>query len=105
AEGALISLAPIWVIGIDFSLVMAPLLAITSILVFRSTRQALERAHEAHHDSLTGLANRRAFMDQLNDALVDPRIGAEPRVLLMDLNGFKEINDRLPPQTRGRPIG
>ena len=52
AEGALISLAPIWVIGIDFSLVMAPLLAITSILVFRSTRQALERAHEAHHDSL-----------------------------------------------------
>ena len=95
AEGALISLAPIWVIGIDFSLVMAPLLAITSILVFRSTRQALERAHEAHHDSLTGLANRRAFMDQLNDALVDPRTGAEPRVLLMDLNGFKEINDRL----------
>jgi diguanylate cyclase (GGDEF)-like protein len=95
AEGALISLAPIWVIGIDFSLVMAPLLAITSVLVFRSTRQALERAHEAHHDSLTGLANRRAFMDQLNDALVDPRRNAEPRVLLMDLNGFKEINDRL----------
>jgi diguanylate cyclase (GGDEF)-like protein len=95
AEGALISLAPIWVIGIDFSLVMAPLLAITSMLVFRSTRQALERAHEAHHDALTGLGNRRAFMDQLNDALVDPRPGAEPRVLLMDLNGFKEINDRL----------
>jgi diguanylate cyclase len=95
AEGALISLAPLWVIGVDFSLVMVPLLAITSVLVFRSTRQALERAHEAHHDSLTGLANRRAFMDQLNDALVDPRPGAEPRVLLMDLNGFKEINDRL----------
>jgi diguanylate cyclase (GGDEF)-like protein len=95
AEGALLSLAPIWVIGIDFSLVLAPLLAITSILVFRSTRQALERAHEAHHDALTGLVNRRAFLDQLNDALVDPRRDAEPLVLLMDLNGFKEINDRL----------
>jgi diguanylate cyclase (GGDEF)-like protein len=95
AEGALISLAPIWVIGIDFSLVLAPLLAITSILVFRSTRQALERAHEAHHDSLTGLLNRRAFLDHLHDALVDPRADAQPRVLLMDLNGFKEINDRL----------
>jgi diguanylate cyclase (GGDEF)-like protein len=95
AEGALISLAPIWVIGIDFSLVLAPLLAITSILVFRSTRQALERHHEAHHDALTGLVNRRAFLDQLNDALVDPRTDAEPQVLLMDLNGFKEINDRL----------
>jgi diguanylate cyclase (GGDEF)-like protein len=95
AEGALISLAPIWVIGIDFSLVLAPLLAITSILVFRSTRQALERHHEAHHDALTGLVNRRAFLDQLNDALVDPRTDAEPQILLMDLNGFKEINDRL----------
>ena len=95
AEGALISLAPIWVIGIDFSLVLAPLLGITSILVFRSTRQALERAHEAHHDSLTGLLNRRAFLDQLHDALVDPRSDAQPQVLLMDLNGFKEINDRL----------
>jgi diguanylate cyclase (GGDEF)-like protein len=95
AEGALISLAPIWVIGIDFSLVLAPLLAITSVLVFRSTRQALERAHEAHHDSLTGLLNRRAFLDHLHDALVDPRSDAQPRVLLMDLNGFKEINDRL----------
>ena len=84
-------MAPIWVIGIDFSLVMAPL-AITSILVFRST-QAFERFHE-HHDSLTGLANRRAFMDQLNDAL-STRTGAEPCALLMDLNGFKEINDRL----------
>ena len=95
AEGALISLAPIWVIGIDFSLVLAPLLGITSILVFRSTRQALERAHEAHHDSLTGLLNRRAFLDQLHDALIDPRTDAQPQVLLMDLNGFKEINDRL----------
>src|SRR5262245_7354631 len=95
AEGALISLAPIWVIGIDFSLVLAPLLAITTVLVFRSTRQALERAHEAHHDALTGLGNRRAFLDQLNDALVDPRVHAQPQVLLMDLNGFKEINDRL----------
>jgi diguanylate cyclase len=95
AEGALISLAPIWVIGIDFSLVLAPLLGITTILVFRSTRQALERAHEAHHDALTGLLNRRAFLDYLHDALVDPRPDAQPQVLLMDLDGFKEINDRL----------
>jgi diguanylate cyclase (GGDEF)-like protein len=95
AEGALLSLAPIWVIGIDFSLVLIPLLGITTILVFKSTRQAFERAHEAHHDSLTGMLNRRAFLDQMNDALVGPRDGAHPTLLLMDLNGFKEINDRL----------
>ncbi len=95
AEGALLSLAPIWVIGIDFSLVLIPLLGITTILVFRSTREAFERAHEAHHDSLTGMFNRRAFLDHLHDALVGPQNSSHPTLFLMDLNGFKEINDRL----------
>ena len=95
AEGALLSLAPIWVIGIDFSFVLVPLLGITTVLVFRSTRVALERAHEAHHDQLTGLLNRGAFLDQLRDALVDIRANYHPTVLIMDLDGFKEINDRL----------
>jgi diguanylate cyclase (GGDEF)-like protein len=95
AEGALLSLAPIWVIGIDFSLVLVPLLGITTVLVFRSTRQALERAHEAHHDQLTGLLNRGAFLGQLGEALSDSRADQQLTVLIMDLDGFKEINDRL----------
>ncbi|MFP5488058.1 MAG: putative bifunctional diguanylate cyclase/phosphodiesterase [Acidimicrobiia bacterium] len=95
AEGAMLSLAPIWVIAIDFSLVLVPLLGITTLLVFRSTREALERSHEAVHDPLTGLANRRAFFDHLDDALVDARTSVRTAVLIMDLDGFKEINDRL----------
>ena len=95
AEGAMLSLAPIWVIAIDFSLVLVPLLGITTLLVFRSTREALERSHEAIHDPLTGLANRRAFFDQLDDALTDARPSVRTSVLIMDLDGFKEINDRL----------
>ena len=95
AEGAMLSLAPIWVIAIDFSLVLVPLLGITTLLVFRSTREALERSHEAIHDPLTGLANRRAFFDQLDDALTDSRTSVRTSVLIMDLDGFKEINDRL----------
>lgn len=95
AEGAMLSLAPIWVIAIDFSLVLVPLLGITTILVFRSTRAALERSHEAFHDSLTGLANRRAFFDHLEIALTDMRTSAHVSVLIMDLDGFKDINDRL----------
>jgi diguanylate cyclase (GGDEF)-like protein len=96
AEGALLSLAPIWVVGIDFSLALLPLLGMTTILVFRSTRQALERAYEARHDALTGLANRRAFREQVTDAFAG-NIGATRTgvVLLMDLDGFKEINDQL----------
>ncbi len=95
AEGALLSLAPIWVIGIDFSIVLIPLLAITTLLVFGSTRQALVRAHEANHDALTGLLNRRSFLEHVDDALTDPRDSAYTTMLVMDLNGFKEINDEL----------
>ena len=94
AEGALLSLAPIWVIGVRFNPVIVPLLAITSILVFRSARQALEQAHAARHDQLTGLVNRRAFLQQVDDAL-QSRHRHRVVILLMDLNGFKAINDRL----------
>lgn len=95
AEGAMLSLAPIWVIAIDFSLVLVPLIGVTTILVFRSTREALERSHEAFHEPLTGLANRRAFFGHLDDALTDMRPSTRASVLIMDLDGFKDINDRL----------
>ena len=95
AEGALLSLAPIWVVGVDFGIVFAPILAITTVLVFRSTRQALERSHEAHHDPLTGLINRRSFLDSLDETLEEAHPRTSPTLLLMDLDGFKDINDRL----------
>lgn len=95
AEGALLSLAPIWFLGVDAGLVLVPLLGITTVLVFRSTRQALERTHEAHHDALTGLLNRRSFLERLDEALDQATPRTQPTVLVMDLNGFKEINDRL----------
>jgi diguanylate cyclase (GGDEF)-like protein len=45
----------------------------------------------AFKDSLTGLANRRAFFEAL-EARVDA--GAQPVVLYIDLDGFKEVNDQ-----------
>lgn len=56
---------------------------------------AERRAHElAHTDALTGLANRRQFEDALKAAVTAPP-GAEGvhAVLMLDLNGFKKIND------------
>lgn len=43
--------------------------------------------HDAHHDNLTGLANRVLFFDRLAHAV--PPIG----LCYLDLDGFKEVND------------
>jgi diguanylate cyclase (GGDEF)-like protein len=53
--------------------------------------------HEALHDSLTGLPNRAALEAEVASALADVRAGIRVglALLLMDLDGFKEVNDTL----------
>jgi diguanylate cyclase (GGDEF)-like protein len=95
AVGSLLSLSPIWVIGLNSSLVLAPLLAITTVLVWASMRRALTRADEAHHDSLTGLPNRRSFSQHMTDAVSGIGAPGTGVLLVMDLVGFKDVNDKL----------
>lgn len=48
----------------------------------------------AYLDPLTGLANRRQFEEALRTAVGSPpAAGSSHAVLLLDLNGFKQIND------------
>jgi diguanylate cyclase (GGDEF)-like protein len=48
----------------------------------------------AFQDPLTGLANRRQFDEALNAAIAaPPRAGGSHAVFLLDLNGFKQVND------------
>jgi diguanylate cyclase (GGDEF)-like protein len=48
----------------------------------------------AYQDGLTGLPNRRQFDEALKAAIASPpRAGASHGVFLLDLNGFKQIND------------
>jgi diguanylate cyclase (GGDEF)-like protein len=50
----------------------------------------------AYTDDLTGLANRRAFEDRLDEALAGHRRDGRPvGVVVVDVNGLKRINDRL----------
>jgi len=52
--------------------------------------------HQAFHDPLTGLANRRLFLERLEAAITRGRqSGSAPAVLFIDVDDFKLINDSL----------
>ncbi len=59
----------------------------------RKARDKAERRadHLAYFDPVTGLANRVQFQDRV-DAFLAP--GAKGALIIIDLDGFKEINDR-----------
>jgi diguanylate cyclase (GGDEF)-like protein/PAS domain S-box-containing protein len=51
-------------------------------------------AHQAFHDSLTGLANRALFRDRVAQAVSrGSRRGVLPAVLFIDIDNFKSVND------------
>ena len=49
--------------------------------------------HQATHDKLTGLANRQAFEQHLDDVLADAGAHVGSALLYVDLDQFKLIND------------
>jgi len=60
----------------------------------RRYASALELAHQAVHDALTGLPNRLQVAERLEQALArSARTGCEVAVLFIDLDRFKLIND------------
>ena len=75
------------------------------MIVFRDVSaaraMALQMAHSAEHDFLTGLPNRMLLNDRVGQAIaLAQRHEKQVAVLFLDLDGFKHINDSL-----GHPIG
>ncbi|KPK39850.1 MAG: hypothetical protein AMJ69_04455, partial [Gammaproteobacteria bacterium SG8_47] len=69
-----------------------------SAVVFRDVSEAKsfekQLSHQARHDMLTGLANRREFEARLTDLLNDARTNDVQQALLyLDLDQFKVVND------------
>lgn len=72
-------------------------------LLVRAVQYALERKqvedhlyHLAHHDTLTGLPNRKFFYDQFKKSIaMARRNNSLLAVMFMDLGGFKQVNDTL----------
>ena len=69
--------------------------------IYMNAAMSVQREHQAHHDELTGLSNRKLLIRQTSDALADAgRSGTKVGFLLLDLDRFKEVNDTL-----GHPVG
>jgi len=88
----------------DGLLLAAGSAALIALVMVRIARLAAQRAraeqalaHQAAHDALTGLPNRRQFMARLAERLDHARAGGACGVVVLfcDLDGFKDVNDRL----------
>ncbi len=71
-----------------------------AVFVFRDVGNALETSRRmsrvAHHDALTGLPNRLLLIDRLTTAVALCHRRETPlAVCVLDLDGFKDVNDSL----------
>ena len=68
-------------------------LAAQTVLGLRNAEHAADLRHQAFHDNLTGLANRPLLRDHLEQATARARRGSPVALLMIDLDGFKTVND------------
>jgi diguanylate cyclase (GGDEF)-like protein len=92
-------ISPLVAVAVQTSVWWLPLLLIPMFAVYRTSAMSLEKEHQATHDALTGLPNRKYLLDALDRALGEVVPGRRVGLFLLDLDRFKEVNDTLGHQT------
>ena len=76
------------------------LISTVALSIFIAFRQSINRplemlTHQAHHDDLTNLINRRGFEQMLERVVKNRRHPVDDHILMyLDLDNFKQLNDR-----------
>ena len=92
----LMGLGPPVAAVIQTDLMLVPLLILPIAAIHRAAQQATVMEHLAMHDSLSGLPTRLLFEDVTTQAILGARrTQGSVVVMLLDLDGFKSINDTL----------
>jgi diguanylate cyclase len=81
------------VVAIALAITALGAAAIRVTLTVREVKALAESRREARTDELTGLPNRRLLIEQLSIAVRES--GTAAALLIVDLDGFKEVNDSL----------
>ncbi|MER6002079.1 EAL domain-containing protein [Nonomuraea angiospora] len=96
----LLGLAPLVVVAMEHSPGMVPLFVAPLAAVYFTATLSMRRDHQALHDELTGLPNRKMLIVSTEEALAEARHDERVGLFLLDLDRFKEVND-----TMGHPVG